>query len=172
MASNPTEYTEHPEHEEWLFYLDGAMNSAELRNIRRHIEDCAYCARFLSSVTAVRARLRTEADRLRDADGMSDQELEAMLERCLDELAPPRWTPREGMLMLRLMLEPICGSGTAGVTMRLAIERSTAGAPERVTERNWSLFVANLSDAMASVCGSAAGRLVSRAGVCLAIGEG
>lgn len=94
--------------------------------------------------------LRREAARLREAVHLSDEDLDRMLRR-------RRWTPREAMLLLRLLVEPICGSGTAGAAIQLAERRSTAGA-----EFHWSLFVANLSETMAFLCGAATGRLVTR----------
>jgi hypothetical protein len=112
---------------------------------------------------------------------LPDNHVERLLTSALDRIraAGPSairsdsgWTAGEGMMLLRSLLEPICGHGTAKVTMDLAVQRSTADEPGRVTRRNWRLFVANLSGAVASVCGSAAGRLVGQAGACLAIEEG
>jgi hypothetical protein len=151
--------------EQWLKYMDGDADPA----MRKHVDSCADCRALVSSIDEIGATLHEEGLRARDAICPTPAELDQMLGRCLTELRGPAWTANEAVLLMRALVEPICGPGTAGASILLAIRRSTSG---RLTESNWNLFVSNLSDVMVSVCGSAAGRLVNRAGVCLSLREG
>jgi hypothetical protein len=156
--------------EQWLRYMDGDADPA----MRKHVDGCADCRALVSSIEDIGAMLSEESAHARDLASPTSAELDQMLVRCLTELRGelnpgPVWTPNEAVLLMRALVEPICGPGTAGASILLAIRRSTSG---RLTEGNWNLFVSNLSDVMVSVCGSAAGRLVNRAGVCLALREG
>lgn len=156
---------------QWLLYIDGEPSPG----MREHVEACADCRAFLASMVDVGQMLQQEAALVR-ADTPSDDELERMLANCLarlrtdSKIIQPQWTPNEAVLLLRALVEPICGQGTAGASILLALRRSTS-SDQRVTQSNWNLFVSNLSDVMVSVCGSAAGRLVNRAGFCLALRE-
>ena len=143
-----------------------------------HVENCPDCRGFAASIGVIRVILREQAGRLREATLLSDEAMDSMLTSCFSRLrsevpgSHARWSASQAIVLLRVLVEPICGRGTAGVTIDLALRRSTASDEDSVTERNWSLFIANLSDLMASVCGSAAGRLVNRAGFCLAVERG
>jgi hypothetical protein len=126
-------------------------------------------------------RLALEASRLRSNLAVPDEELSVLFSKCLDQIretgtaadsARVHWTVREATMLIRLLVEPICGVGTAHALLSLAVKRSTATDQDSVTESNWRLFVSNMSDAITSVCGSATGRLVNRVGDCLAVGEG
>jgi len=86
-------------------------------------------------------------------------------------VSPAGWSVAEATLLLRVLIEPICGRGTAGTTISLARRRSVRAAEERLTSGSWGLFISNLSDAMSSICGAAAGTLVRRAGFSIAVQE-
>jgi hypothetical protein len=156
--------------QQWISYMDAGAKPAAMQ---RHVGDCADCRTFLSSLADVSAILDQHAGKLRRAASLSDHEVDVLLEKCMVRLRgeSPRskWTAGEAVLLLRALVEPICGAGMAGKSIHLAVRRSTSGS---ITDRNWDLFVSNLSDVMVSVCGSAAGRLVNRAGFCLALWEG
>jgi len=155
--------------EQWLKYMDGEADPA----MRKHVDGCANCRALVSSIDEIGAMLAEETAHARNLAIPTPAELDEMLARCLTQLrSTPAWTPNEAVLLMRALVEPICGPGTAGASILLAIRRSTSGLNQRLTEGNWNLFVSNLSDVMVSVCGSAAGRLVNRAGICLALREG
>lgn len=155
---------EHITDEQWLAYFDGEVQG----RITAHISGCPECAQFAASMRGVETTLAGNALLFREAARLSDDEMDRLFARVLEAQNRRFWTAREAMLLLRALVEPICGAGTAGATMHLAMQRSTTG---NVTGKNWRLFVSNLSDTMASICGSAAGRLVSRAGFALAVEE-
>lgn len=165
---------------QWLEYLDGTLGSAEQGRVRAHVEQCAGCAKLAAELMVWRDSLLAAGERLREASRLPDEALDLMLSRSIERLrsAEPdgirsnfAWTVAEGITVLRFLMEPICGPGTARAAIDLAVRRS-ADDRSRLNTRNWRLFVGNLSDATALICGLAAGRLVDRAGLCLAIEEG
>jgi hypothetical protein len=159
---------------DWLEFFDSPGESARSRRVREHAADCPSCAKLLDSLERVCEGLATEGARMRDALALPDEEIDALLGRCLARIrTEPHvgWSAAEATLLLRVLIEPICGRGTAGATINLARRRSLAAADEHLTSGSWSVFISNLSDAMASVCGAAAGRLVRRAGFSIAVQE-
>lgn len=166
--------------QEWLEYMNGSLPRARQDRIRNHIEGCAECAALLQELNAWHQLMAQEGSRLRLSFEIPEREIDHLITGAIERIraAEPQelqvcgaWTPAEGMFLLHSLMEPICGLGTARATMNLAVQRSTADSSGGVNGGNWRLFVANLSEAIASVCGSAAGRLVDRVGVCLAIEE-
>ena len=106
--------------------------------------------------------LQLEGARLRNAASSDDAQVEHLLRKCLTELASSGpWTRPQATLLMRSLLEPLCGAGAARTITDLATRRSD--------HDNWRAFVNNLSDDVESICGSAAGLLVGRAGLSLAV---
>jgi hypothetical protein len=165
---------------EWLRFLDRPDDREVGETIRRHTNVCAGCASLLESLVTVREGLEAGAAQIRAALRTPSPEIDLLLERCLTRIQSSphsRWSASEATLLLRLLLEPICGRGTAGATIDLARRRSTGATQDlfstpRLTSANWNLFISNLSDAMSSICGAAAGTLVQRAGFSIAVQEG
>jgi hypothetical protein len=160
---------------DWLRFLDAPRDSEGSRHVREHIAGCARCANVLQSLESVRAGLATEAERIRNVVAVSDSEIEALLGQCLARIGTgphTGWSAAEATLLLRVLIEPICGRGTAGATISLARRRSLPITQEHLTSKSWSVFILNLSDAMSSICGAAAGTLVRRAGFSIAVQEG
>ena len=166
--------------QQWLEYLEGSLPRERQDRIRNHLGGCAECAALLQELRAWHELMTREGSRLRLSFEVPGREIDHLIAGALERIraAGPHelrirnaWTAAEGMFLLHSLMEPICGLGTARATMNLAVQRSTAGTSGNVNGSNWRLFVANLSEAIASVCGSAAGRLVDRVGVCLAIEE-
>jgi hypothetical protein len=165
--------------QQWLEYIAGGLDRAERERVLTHAERCADCARLLSELEAWHDLMTAEAARLRRACRLPDGQLDDMLARSLERIhaAEPAglrqglaWTVREAMSLLSSLTESFGGPGTARATMDLAVLRSTDSRGV-VTGTNWRLFVANLSEVIDSVCGSAAARLVGRAGACLMVEE-
>jgi hypothetical protein len=160
---------------DWLRFLDAPGDCADTQRVRDHMAGCVSCAKVLESLESMREGLATEAGRIRNVVAISDSEIDALLGRCLAQIeARPHagWSVGEATLLLRLLIEPICGRGTAGATIGLARRRSLPTTEEDLTSKSWSIFISNLSDAMSSICGAAAGRLVRRAGFSIAVQEG
>jgi hypothetical protein len=70
--------------------------------------------------------------------------------------------------VLRALIEPIFGRGTAQVAIDLAVRRCTPNPDTELGHRDWPQFVNNLSDTLGSISGAGAARLVSRVGAALA----
>ena len=165
--------------QQWLDYSDGTLDPETCSRIERHLRECPACLELTADLYAWRGLLTAEAAHLRDTCMLPEWRMERLLESTLNRVRfrhpqsfrNPGMTPREGMLLLRCLLESICGRGTARATMELAMRRSTDRSGD-IDGQNWPVFVACLSDAIASVCGSAAGKLVDRAGICLSVEQG
>jgi hypothetical protein len=178
MANHFT--ADHLSEADWLRFLDHPGDREIGETICRHTSACAGCASLLESLVAVRDGLEAGGAQIRAALRTPSPEIDLLLERCLTRIqssSHSRWSPSEATLLLRLLLEPICGRGTTGATMDLARRRSTGPTQDlfsspQLTSGNWNLFISNLSDAMSSICGAAAGTLVERAGFSIALQEG
>jgi hypothetical protein len=160
---------------DWLRFFDAPRDCEDNQRVREHIAGCAHCANVLESFESVRQGLLTEKDLIHGAVAISDAEIDALLGRCLAQIrTEPHagWSAAEATLLVRLLIEPICGHGTAGATISLARRRSLPLTEANLTSKSWSTFISNLSDAMSSICGAAAGRLVRRAGFSIAVQEG
>jgi hypothetical protein len=158
--------------QQWIEYLCGNLRGREPARLREHAKNCPECAGTLRDLSVWRGKLADEAALVRSAFETSQDTLDRLLADSLKRIrefetgADPSWTFREAVMLMRLLVEPFCGSGTAGATIHLAVQRSTPGAG---TPATWGLFVRNMSEAMSSVCGNAAGRLVNQVGACLQV---
>lgn len=165
---------DHIRDEDWVRFLENRGDSEMGGRVREHIAGCGHCAALFESLQLVHEGLASEGARIRAAVALTDAEIDSLLGRCLSQIrnAPQAgWSATEATLLLRVLIEPICGRGTAGATISLARRRSLAAAEEHLTSGSWSVFISNLSDAMSSICGAAAGRLVRRAGFSIAVQE-
>jgi len=159
--------------EQWIGYIEGGLPAREMTRLREHANHCVECAETLRELAVWRGRLVDEAARVRQAFHASPETLDRLLVGSLERiraLEPERermeasWTFQEAVMLMRLLVEPFCGSGTAGAAIHLAVQRSTLDGAAA-----WGLFVRNMSEAMGSVCGNAAGRLVNQVGACLQV---
>jgi hypothetical protein len=149
----------------WLAFLDGKTCT----EVERHLQWCAECSEMLEQLRALQATLRLEASRLRDAAGTSEARVEQMLDACLAELASARaWTPQQATFLLRSLLEPFCGAGAAQTITELTMRNATSGN-QVFDSAAWRVFVGTLSRNVESICGSAAGRLIGRAGLSISV---
>ncbi len=161
--------------QDWLRFIDGNLDAAARRRLEDHIASCPDCTAEAGELRHWHVLLRDEGYRLSEALRMEESHVETLLERSLErmrQVAPMgvrrAWSVRDGLTILRFVMDPICGSGATRAAINLAILRS-AGAGRDLTGTNWGLFVGNLREATSLICGQAAGRLVFRAGSCLSI---
>ena len=97
--------------------------------------------------------------------------MEQLLAACVAEIWTGRaWTPQQATLMLRSLLEPLCGAGAARSITERTLRRST-GPDQTFDSVGWKVFVRNLSEDVETICGSATGRLIGRAGLSLSVGS-
>ena len=158
--------------EQWVEYLEGDLPANDAVRLGEHASTCPECAASLAELSLWREKLTEEAARLRSALSTSPDQLDRLLAASLERIrqSHARWTFREAVMLLRVLLEPFCGSGTAGAAVHLAVRRSTLdGSPENPAA--WKLFLSNMSETMSAICGTEAGRLVNQVGVCLNVGH-
>ena len=165
---------------QWLEYLDGGLDVAESARLRDHANRCPECSDTLRQLSLWREKLTEEAVRVRAAFETSPESLELLLAASIQRIRAlepgaqkndPRWSFKEAVMLLRLLVEPFCGPGTAGAAIRLAVRRSTLADSHSDSPAAWNLFVSNMSEMMSSVCGTEAGRLVNQVGVCLDVAQ-
>ena len=165
--------------QEWMEYLGGTMAPAAAGRIQSHIETCPGCAELVREQRIWHDRMTKEAARVRWALELPEEDMARLLARTLAEIERPGGLPEEArrgrttvesMLLMQTLMEPIFGAGTARMAMELAVRRSTTDPRGDLENSDWPLFVTNLSETVATFCGSAARRLVSCAGVCLGAG--
>lgn len=164
---------------QWLEFIDETLDAEQRGRIHAHVSSCPECARLCSELRTWHEAITTEASRLREAVELQAPDAERLLERAtehLRELEPAEfrgsggWTVAEALMLLRSLVAPYCGWGTACVAVDLAAGRlADGGAAEVAEQRNWPAFVAHLSEALSSICGLTAGRMVDQAGRCCAI---
>jgi hypothetical protein len=162
--------------EQWIQYIEGCLPELEGSGVRDHASLCSECAATLRELTLWHEKLTEEAAQVRAAFATSPASLDHLLADSLERIrgaeakqsTTASWSFREAAMLLRLLVEPFCGSGIAGAAISLAVRRSTVdGLPENTV--TWTLFVSNMSETMASLCGKEAGRLVNQVGISLAV---
>jgi anti-sigma factor RsiW len=165
---------------QWIEYLDGGLDITESARLRDHASTCPECADTLRELSRWREKLGEEAALVRAAFETSPGSLDRLLAASIQRIrvfepaaqpSDPRWSFKEAVMLLRLLVEPFCGPGTAGAAISLAVRRSTLGDARCDTPAAWNLFVSNMSEMMSSVCGTEAGRLVNQVGVCLDVAQ-
>ena len=124
---------------QWLEFVDGTADPVVAGRIRRHTEVCRECARTLDELRRWHIAIGLEATRLSRSveltGGMLDRMLAESLGR-IQELEPAAlahdggWTPDQAVVLLRSLMEPICGLGAARAAMNVAISRATAGGSQ------------------------------------------
>jgi anti-sigma factor RsiW len=166
----------HVSEQEWMDYLSGTLDREKASRVRHHADTCPECAALLAELSSWHRSLTGEGARMREALKLPPAEMDRFLERSMERIrvacpegiqAARRRTASEGLFLLRSLIEPIFGSGTARVVIDLAVRRCTVGPSPELSSREWPLFVNNLSESLASIGGSAAARLVNRAGIAL-----
>ncbi len=156
---------------DWIGLLEGTLDTASVHRAMRHIDRCGSCSAQYRELQSWSTLLARESERLRASLTMSEADTDRLLNGMLAQLrrdSEPR-PPRQALLMVHLLLEPFCGMGTARASVSLAVRRSTSLREPDLNGRNWPVFVSNLSDTLASVCGIAAARLARRAGSLLVV---
>jgi hypothetical protein len=157
---------------DWVRYLGGAMPEEEVARMRARIEP-----RQAREQLAWHLRISREAAALRWVIQLPDEQLTRLLSDALARLeagadrGPAHGrSALESMLLMQSLLEPIFGAGAARAAMGLAVRRCSSSSCDGLESCDWALFVSTLSKTMSALCGSAAGRRVSCAGVSLAAG--
>jgi|SRR5215472_5172189 len=164
--------------QEWLEYLDGGLDATDAVRLQDHANTCAECAGTLRELSLWREKLVEAAALVRSAVETLPGDVDRLLAESIRRIracepaalrSNPRWSFKEAVVLLGLLVEPFCGPGTAGAAIRLAVRRSTDAQSD--VPAVWNLFVSNMSEMISSVCGTEAGRLVNQVGICLDVAQ-
>ena len=106
---------------EWLGYLDGSLPAVERDRVRAHLDVCEGCRQTNSQVLAWEAAVRDEAKQLTRALARQPQEIDGLARQLLERIrnseqrpdAGVSFRPAEAVLLLRALLDPLCGTGAA-----------------------------------------------------------
>jgi hypothetical protein len=150
--------------QQWAeFSEDGGQNE----EIAAHVRECGTCSQVYRESREWSARLAEEGQVLRAALELPEAARERMLSESLARVSAARASgAAEGIARLRLLLGPVFGAGTVRATVEAAL---SVAAPAGICGANWKAFAAQLSEAIQSICGQAAGHLAERAALSLAI---
>jgi hypothetical protein len=167
--------------QKWLDFIENGLDLEDRLTIQAHLDVCPACRTLCSQMRAWGAAMEREAVRLRQAAARSESETDRMLAQALERIqaakpvdaGPSRvWSVPEALALLRALLAPFCGIGTARASLRLAAQAADLDVEDPIPAGNWAPFVSNLSQMISLQCGIATGRLVGRVGICLGGGEG
>jgi hypothetical protein len=154
---------------QWLDFIDGTLAPAEKAKVAAHIRECKECEALGRGLADWHRRLTREAQEFTKKLGYSDADLDWLLKRTLDRLHrleeknQRSWRMIEALLLLRWLMTPIAGPGTARATIDLALGRAGIQPCARLNANQWSRFINTLTDAFGSICGLQGARLIGRA---------
>lgn len=147
----------------WFEYLEGSLPPAERARVDEHLDSCAPCRRLHHEIRVWERVIREEASRLTAARDLAADEIDRLAASALHRIreteppaiAVPGVEFGEAVLLLRNVLDPLCGEGAARNAVRAAKERSA---------ENWDAFVRCLGAAIGAVYGAPARVLVEHVG--------
>jgi anti-sigma factor RsiW len=156
---------------QWLAYIEGLLPESEHAKVQAHLEKCVECQQICRGIRDWEDVVRAEARLLITALDRAPQDVDRLTERILNEIRsiePGQLGGSEcrfdrGVLLLRALMDPLCGRGAAQSAIRLATEQSCAGE-QSLRESNWALFVRNLGAAIGGVYGVPVRTLIERVG--------
>jgi hypothetical protein len=154
--------------EQWNDYIEGRIDDETRDRIEAHIIGCLSCWEFHERMaTATRALVVCGAG-MRAAFALQDRRLNAGLRAVFAKINEveaaksdqPLRAIQQRLDALAEVMAPMCGSQTATKALRAAAQVSPACSLERVTEDNWTSFLASLNTIAAVMCGETGARLV------------
>lgn len=149
--------------QQWLEFLEGALPADQTARLTAHVGQCEECSRTASELRTWQAAISAEAGRLCQGFHRSEAEISALLDRFFDRLyrGGPAIPIEKRLLLLDVLLTPLCGPEAVRRLVRAA---GSACRAADLQDSDWPLFITHLSALAASVCGTAAGRLIHQAG--------
>ena len=165
--------------QQWLDFMDGNLDAGRRREIQQHLELCPECYGDYLEMMAWGHAIESEASRLRDAIDRAEPGMDRLVQDALERIravglepcAAGPYTTSRSLFVLRTLLAPICGIGTARAAIQLARRDAGLLAGDRFGASEWRDFVAILSRTISQQCGIAAGRLIVSVGLGLGAGE-
>jgi hypothetical protein len=161
--------------ETWNDYIEGRIDDETRDRVEAHLIGCLSCWEFNERMANATQALRINGAGMRAIFALQDQQLSAGLRGVFrkinaedaegsERLAQPRRVIQQKLDALAAVMAPMCGSQTAIKALRAAARVSPACSLERVTEDNWTSFLASLKSIAAVMCGETGARLVWESG--------
>jgi hypothetical protein len=158
--------------EEWNDYIEGQIDDETRDRIEAHLIGCLGCWEFYERMANATRALRVNGAGMRAVFALQDRQLSAGLRGVfakIDEAEAakrdqPRRVIQQRLDALAAVMAPMCGSQTATKALRAAAQVSHARSLERVTEDNWTSFLASLKPIAAVMCGETGARLIWESG--------
>lgn len=156
-------------YDDWLAYLDGALEPAPAGRIRAHLAACAECRDLYHGMLEATATLRAAGAVYRDATTLTPAAIArgqqqvyfrvraAAESGALEDLAGPVLTLGR-LRRLQALVAPICGSRTTFHLILAAVARMSSGADPAGDD--WNRFVRRFKDLISAFCGTSTARLV------------
>ena len=159
-------------HAQWINFLDDALPPAERSRMEAHLEECRECRGFTVSIQEWETAIQCEAGLLIAELDRDPNDIRRLAARALARIrasGPPGvvlspFGQGEAVLLLRALLDPLCGSGAARNAVQLATERSYGPGEQWASAPNWGLFVKNLGATVGAVYGAPARVLIECVG--------
>ncbi|MCU1236440.1 MAG: hypothetical protein JWP63_4407 [Candidatus Solibacter sp.] len=167
--------------QQWLAFLEDSLEPRERMRIQAHLDGCPDCRNLYSEMHAWGQAIARGAAKLRAGAELSEVQIERFVAMALIGIRVARreskrrnesWSVPEALVLLRALLAPFCGLGTARAAVQLAVRESDLDEEGSASGTHWGKFVAYLTQTISQQCGISTGRLVGRVGVCLESGEG
>lgn len=167
-------------YDDWLAYLDGALEPAPSDRIRTHLSTCAECRDLYNGMLDATAVLRASGDAYRETATVTP----AAIRRARDQVCRRiRTSDDHGTLedlagavltisrlrRLQALVAPVCGSRTAFRLIVAAVARMSM-ARGQSSGGDWNCFVQKLNDLTSAFCGKTTARLVWKLGQSLEVG--
>ena len=154
--------------EQWNDYIEGRIDDETRDRIEAHIIGCLSCWEFHERMANATRALVVCGAGMRAAFALQDRRLNAGLRAVFAKINESEAAKRDQPLRaiqqrldaLAAVMAPMCGSQTATKALRAAAQVSPACSLERVTEDNWTSFLASLNTIAAVMCGETGARLV------------
>jgi len=161
--------------ETWNDYIEAQIDDETRDRIEAHLIGCLSCWEFYERMANATQALRANGAGIRAIFALQDQQLSAGLRGVFrklngtdgersERLSQPRRAIQQKLDALAAVMTPMCGSQTAIKALRAAARVSTACSLDRVTEDNWTSFLASLKSIAAVMCGETGARLVWESG--------
>lgn len=161
--------------EEWNDYIEGQVDDETRDRVEAHLIGCLSCWEFYERMANATRALRVSGAGTRAIFALHDRQLHAGLRGVFAKInaveaegrnagAQSHRTIQQKLDALAAVMTPMCGSRTAIKALRAAAQVSPARSLERVTEDNWTSFLASLRSIAAVMCGETGARLVWESG--------
>ncbi len=158
--------------QEWNDYVEGRAAAGLCDRIEAHMLGCWSCWELYEQLARATQALRAEGEQARVALPLTDADLRAGLQNVLARVAEAeasehsqiRARIKQRIDALAAVLAPMCGARTADKALRAAAQDSPARSLERMTEDNWTPFLANLRSIATVMCGETGAHLVWESG--------